>query len=125
MGCDSRVYISDYGTEAGREGYGGEEVKEWKTERKMGTIGTATFAAAAAAAAASLRILFTTRHSCHHKNVVMDKTFEYTLDPTPSLSTLVRRPKVGKWVGAKQWQTPFCLLMIPSIVQDFIVPPRR
>ena len=50
MGCDSRVYISDYGTEARRDGCGGEEVKGWKTEKKMGSVGTAVFAAAASCA---------------------------------------------------------------------------
>ena len=77
MGCDSRVYISDYGTEARRKGFGGEEVKEWKAERKMSSARTATFTAAAAA---SLRRLFTTRHSCHHENMVMETRFKDALD---------------------------------------------
>ena len=78
MGCDSRVYIPDYGTEAGREGYCEEDVKGWKTGEKMGSVGTAT----CTAAAASLRKSFTARDSCHHKNVVMDKRFRNALDQT-------------------------------------------
>ena len=57
----------------------------------MGSVGIAKFTAAA-----SLRRLFTTRHSCHYKDVVMDKRFKDDLDQMSSLSTLVRMPEGGK-----------------------------
>ena len=47
----------------------------------------------------------------------MYKRFNDALDQTPSLSNLVRMPRVGKRVGVRKKQTPICLLMIPSTTE--------
>ena len=85
----------------------------------MGRVGTARYTAAA-----SRRRLFTTRHSCHHKTVAMDKRFKDALDQTPPFD-FGQNPRGRQMSGSKQVADSFLPVDDTKHCQRFHRPTRE